>query len=118
MGWRAWEVLKCRVWEHVARGAAWFLGGWCLHLLAGQAGLGECDVERRTPDDWLGDCRRWLRQCLKVYEAQEYEDERLREHAAELVADVDEKLGPVEDGVEEEEDEWEGISDEDQTDDL
>ncbi len=58
--------------------------------------------------------REWLQQSLKLYEMVEYEDERLKEHAMELVAELDgilEEEGEDEGdgGEDEEEEEWDGF---------
>ena len=63
----------------------------------------------------------WLRTCLGIYEEVEYEDERLRDHALELVAGIEKIIGV---GVEDEE--WEesrasgddDIEDEDEDEDM
>ena len=64
--------------------------------------------------------REWLRQSLKLYEMVEYEDERLRDHAMELVEELDAIIGETgEDEVdveEEEEEEWDGFADDDDDD--
>lgn len=56
--------------------------------------------------------REWLRQSLKLYSMLDYEDERLKEHAMELVQELDSIIG--EKGVDEaddaEEEEWNGFS--------
>jgi tetratricopeptide (TPR) repeat protein len=63
----------------------WYLGGWCLHLLAEkQEEAEQIDTYKRS--------RRWLRQCLRLYDLYEYEDERLQEHAKELVVELDKAL--------------------------
>ena len=52
--------------------------------------------------------REWLRNCLKLYGLLDYEDEKLKEHAVELVAALDKELGDAEiedDSFEEWEDE-------------
>ena len=123
---------------------AWYLGGWCLYLLG---------VKMRGDDDGMEDVnghengdskgkgkgkeeeedlytesmvssREWLRQSLKLYELVEYEDERLRDHARELVKELDAIVGgrgedEDEDEVdggeeeeEEEEEEWDGFGEE------
>ncbi|KAM3443542.1 hypothetical protein MY4824_000428 [Beauveria thailandica] len=90
---------------------AWYLGGWALYL----AGEKFRDAKRSTNGDgpsedlrtaWKSS-RRWLAQCLKLFEAQEYEDERLGEHAVELVLSINEEIGEPEEG----EDEWDVASD-------
>ncbi|KAM3510202.1 hypothetical protein MY10362_000120 [Beauveria mimosiformis] len=90
---------------------AWYLGGWALYL----AGEKLRDTKRSTNGDgpsedlrtaWKSS-RRWLAQCLKLFEAQEYEDERLGEHAVELVLSINEEIGEPEEG----EDEWDVASD-------
>ena len=59
--------------------------------------------------------REWLRQSLKLFEMVGYEDERLRDHARELVGEIDGIVG--EHGVEEEEEEeWDGFGDDDEQD--
>ena len=68
---------------------AWYLGGWCLYLAA--------DIHTRDKveewNDTLQSSRQWLRESLRLYDVLEYEDERLQEHAMELVADLDRVLG-------------------------
>ena len=79
----------------------WYLGGWALYLLGekrrnGDAGQTERiekkGEESEEKDDWT-ECWRgsiqWLRTCLKLYEQLDYEDERLREHAIELIAGIE-----------------------------
>ncbi|EME49539.1 hypothetical protein DOTSEDRAFT_68349 [Dothistroma septosporum NZE10] len=106
---------------------AWYLGGWCQYLLA-QHNKADNDLANDSAmDTGAGDqsaavyhralkgSRRWLKMSTKLYERQQYEDDRLFEHAEELVAGLDTVLGPedeqAEGGVEDDEDEWEGIED-------
>lgn len=72
---------------------AWYLGGWCLFLAAEGRKGEEIKGEGRTLTA-LQSSRHWLRESLRLYNGLEYEDERLREHAMELVADLDRELGP------------------------
>ena len=68
----------------------------------------ETEEERRA---LLITSREWLQNSLRLYEMQDYEDERLRDHAVELVAKLDAELG--ENGADEEDgawEEWEGES--------
>ena len=101
---------------------AWYLGGWCLHLMASadkdQSGEDEemkedskDDEEKETlsPEDRkavLLSSREWLRNCLKLYQMLDFEDDRLRDHAKELVENLDQQLGDAEI---DDEDEWEGL---------
>ncbi|KAF4122476.1 TPR domain protein [Geosmithia morbida] len=78
---------------------AWYLGGWCLYIAGDK-------LRQSNPDEWKSlwtSSRQWLAVCLKLYEVQEYEDERLGEHAAELLQSINKELGEPADG---EEDEW------------
>lgn len=85
---------------------AWYLGGWCLYLSA-ETTLRE-DVEERGSS--LRSGRRWLRESLRLCKVLEYEDDRLQDHAAELVTDLDRELGQEDDDESHEdglEGEWE-----------
>jgi hypothetical protein len=79
---------------------AWYLGGWCQVLVAERL----VDDESGKLDKQKG-AREWLKNCLRVYEVVEYEDDRLRDHAMELVATLNIDLG-----VEGHEEEWEDES--------
>ncbi|KAI7086125.1 hypothetical protein KC356_g5303 [Hortaea werneckii] len=103
---------------------AWYLGGWCQNLIAEKltaAGLStdapaEGDEENELLIALKGS-RNWLKMALRLYDLLEYEDDRLDEHAKELVVALDRDLGPeAKDagaGGEDEWEEWDGI-DEDQ----
>lgn len=109
---------------------AWYLGGWCLYLLGlkqmpkgeerDDAGTGDAMEDVNGADELkeeehedlytqsMVSSREWLRQSLQLYEMVEYEDERLREHAMELVEELDAIIGEKgEDEVDEEE--WDGF---------
>lgn len=101
----------------------WYLGGWGLFLLGEKrrnsdaATIERSEKKEEEPeekDDWI-ECWRgsiqWLRTCLKLYEQFEYEDERLREHAKQLLSGIESEFrekGIELDGDEEaaEDDEW------------
>ncbi|KAF2431119.1 hypothetical protein EJ08DRAFT_199488 [Tothia fuscella] len=114
------EVLERLVAEDDCSVEAWYLGGWCLHLLAEKHGKeenGNADLD--NVKDLLVRSRRWLQQCLKLCQQQEYEDDRLQEHATELVKALNGVLGEADEAEEEaaaDEDDWEdaGGSDEDE----
>ncbi|KAJ4311910.1 hypothetical protein N0V94_007713 [Neodidymelliopsis sp. IMI 364377] len=104
------EVLERLVNENDSSVEAWYLGGWCLHLLAiKQKAKGE--EHEKTAISLLKASREWLDNCLKLYGMLEWEDERLKDHAEELLKELNDTLGPA---VEGEEDEW---SDEEEGDD-
>lgn len=65
---------------------AWYLGGWCLYLAA------EASTEASKQDE-LKNSRQWLQESLRLYDCLEYEDDRLRDHALELVSDLNNELG-------------------------
>ena len=103
----------------------WYLGGWGLWLMSEKEedeqynytdGQGENrqegarDEERqRTRADHLRDSRAWLKTCLLLAEQQDYEDDRLRAHAQELIVEIEAKLEAEGMGFEDDEEEWEGV---------
>ncbi|KAI9782965.1 MAG: hypothetical protein M1839_004440 [Geoglossum umbratile] len=108
------EVLERLVGEDDGSVEVWYLGGWGLYLMGGRKkkGLAEGDA-----DDWRVlwiAAREWLQNSLKLYQTLEWEDERLRDHALELVGGLDAELGGeneegegVAHGTDGEDDEWE-----------
>ena len=106
----ALEVVKRLVREDDQSVEARYLGGWCLWLLGGKREV-ENAMDLRTMKDGLEDrddhiasllsSRWWLHQSLTLYQSLDYEDDRLRDHAMELVAELDKRLqGHDVDGVE------------------
>ncbi|GAD99372.1 TPR domain protein [Paecilomyces variotii No. 5] len=93
----ALEVLERLILEDDHSVEAWYLGGWCLHLLAEKeqppapADSEESPAERRHAS--LVASREWLKQSLKLYSLLDYEDVRLKEHALELVEELNKELG-------------------------
>ncbi|KAL5596806.1 hypothetical protein BROUX41_006510 [Berkeleyomyces rouxiae] len=69
---------------------AWYLGGWH-RFLAGEAAAAAGAADEQAPL-WQA-ARRRLSQCLHLYQMLGYEDERLHDHAAELLGQIQEKLG-------------------------
>ena len=108
---------------------AWYLGGWCLHLLFGQAsenadedGSAEDKQESLENDqDEVKNIegntalayasRDWLSESLRLFELLEYEDVRLKDHAQELVSELENTLGSEQEGDEDGEEAWENESD-------
>jgi len=82
-----------------------YLGGWGSYI------VGEKEKAAGKPDDegWRAtwkSARRWLTRCLLLYEGQEYEDEKLKEHAGELLSAINKEIGEPTD-EDEDEDAWE-----------
>ncbi|KAL6251152.1 hypothetical protein RBB50_001360 [Rhinocladiella similis] len=88
----------------------WYLGGWCQVLISQKPGT-ISDEQTKSEET----AKKWLDNCLRLYRLQEYEDDRLRDHALELVKGLNESLG-VEDQMDDDdawEDEEEDEADED-----
>ena len=114
---------------------AWYLGGWCQYLIAernkiisntdGNSARGFDDNGKlRTKDDSfvlaataMRRSRRWLNTCLDLFQKQHYKDDRLFEHATELVNELNSMLGP-EDDEDESDEELVGVDDEEDEDEL
>ncbi|KAL9032359.1 MAG: hypothetical protein Q9180_006548 [Flavoplaca navasiana] len=124
----AMEVLERLIEEDDTSVEAWYLGGWCAYLTAersksvrgtatthnGAKGVQDSEFEAS-----LVSSRDWLKKSLHLYELQDYEDDRLRDHAMELVCDLDTQLGSADEHDEEDaaadDDDWESeLEDEDQ----
>ena len=97
----ALEIVEQLVGEDDESVEAWYLGGWCLWLMGSKQSEADGVEDKKA---LLLSSREWLRNCLKLYELLEYEDDRLRDHAVELVSGLDRELGGEE--IEEEDDEW------------
>ena len=103
----ALEVIERLVTEDDQSVEAWYLGGWCLYLLGEKReNIQDADADavmhdgkpQKEREDSLHvaslvSSREWLRQSLQLYQVLEYEDERLRDHAKELVDGLDAQLG-------------------------
>ncbi|KAI9371457.1 hypothetical protein BJX61DRAFT_534770 [Aspergillus egyptiacus] len=96
----ALEVLERLILEDDQSVEAWYLGGWCLYLLA-EKGEAPSDPEEKQTNEApeskrqasLVASREWLKQSLSLYDLIEYEDERLKDHALELVENMNKELG-------------------------
>jgi hypothetical protein len=110
----ALDVVEVLVGEDDESVEAWYLGGWCLHLMASKTEATNEEEKKEQHTLYLSS-REWLRNCLKLYDLLEYEDERLGSHAKELVAELDKELGDAEIEEDGEEEEWE---DDDEDEDL
>ncbi len=100
----------------------WYLGGWGLWVL-GEKRRGveaddadaatteqkpkkDIDAKEDRMDCWRGSLQ-WLRTCLKLYEQLEYEDDRLRDHAWELVARIEDEFTKRGIDLDEADEDWE-----------
>ncbi|KAI8629257.1 hypothetical protein F5Y19DRAFT_95041 [Xylariaceae sp. FL1651] len=95
------EVLERLVGEDDQSVEVWYLGGWGLYV------TGEKQKAKKAEEDWKTSwisSRVWLNQCLHLYTLQEYEDERLGEHAKELLAVIEKELGEAPAGEEDDDD--------------
>lgn len=86
---------------------ALYLGAWSRSLLH----------EKSQSEDTASESRDWFRRCLRLYTSLGYEDEKLRQHAVEVIARLDEILGTSTTGEEEEDEADDDGEKEDQKDD-
>ena len=125
----ALRVLNRLVQEDDHSVEAWYLGGWCQYLLAERekaAHQNDNRIKANANSDGEEDVvaamkgsRHWLKTSMRLYELLDYEDERLFQHAKELVAELDSVLGPEDEQAEageEYDDEWAGIEDDEEVD--
>ncbi|KAI1807656.1 TPR domain-containing protein [Daldinia bambusicola] len=119
------EVLERLVGEDDESVEVWYLGGWGLYVMGekqkketdkadgkgGGGGGGSSSSEEDWKASWISS-RVWLNQCQHLYQLQDYEDERLGEHAQELLGLIAKELGEAPAGEDEDEDEdWEDEED-------
>ncbi|KAL8992204.1 MAG: hypothetical protein Q9169_007282 [Polycauliona sp. 2 TL-2023] len=92
----AMRVLERLTEEDDSSVEAWYLGGWCAYLFVERSRSAQNSAALEPEDeDSLMFSRDWLKTSLRLYELQDYEDDRLRDHAKELVNDLDTQLGTV-----------------------
>lgn len=111
---RALEVCERLVDDDDESVEAWYLGGLAHYTLGEKekTPTKNGDDAGNLKDGWKKEwvrARQWLAQCLLLFEAEEYEDERLGEHAKELLATVSAEVGDMPDEEEEEGDNWEDV---------
>jgi tetratricopeptide (TPR) repeat protein len=116
---KAVEVCERLVLDDDGSVEAWYLGGMAHYTLGEKGKLEASGVENGNSSsdpkvDWKKEwvrARQWLSQCLLLFEAQEYEDERLGEHAKELLTTVNTEVGDLPDEDDEDEDGagWEDV---------
>ena len=111
------EVLERLVGEDDTSVEVWYLGGWGLYIMGEKQKSGDVKVENGDGESWRVSwisSRQWLTQSLTLFEQQDYEDERLGEHAKELLAKLNSHLGGggTNGDQDEEGEEWEDEDDE------
>ncbi|AEO54242.1 hypothetical protein MYCTH_2296602 [Thermothelomyces thermophilus ATCC 42464] len=99
-----------------------YLGGYARYISGENLKTQGQPSDAETWKAFWRSSRKWLAQCLKVFKQEEYEDERLGEHAQELLESIKGELGEAaENGEDEDEwedtddEEWEGIDDDEDT---
>lgn len=116
MDTEAIDVVERLVYENDTSVEVWYLGGWALYIVGEKQKSGETikDFEIRNWKASWNSSRKWLKKALLLYEQQNYEDERLGEHAKELLSSLNAELG--EDAVEDDIDEWDDIEEDSEKD--
>ncbi|KAH8697534.1 TPR domain protein [Talaromyces proteolyticus] len=101
----ALQVLERLILEDDESIEAWYLGGWCLYLMAEKEREQPTKIDPRSSaegrrHDSMVASREWLKQSLKLYVKMDYEDEKLKEHAVELIQELNKELGEDDDDSE------------------
>ena len=121
----AMQVLERLVTDDDTSVETWYLGGWCQFIQgekargassSGSNGTGRAASEEPAWKAAWAAGRQWLVRCLKLYKLQEYEDERLGEHAHELVQSINGELGALPADEDDDGDEWEDAEEDDEED--
>ena len=114
----ALEVLDRLVREDDQSVEAWYLGGWTLYIKGEKAkernGQAPGGLATQLVTEWEStwkSSKNWLENGLRLYQLLDYEDERLKEHATELVGNLYRSLGDA--AMEETDEEDEEIANED-----
>lgn len=93
----ALEVLERLILEDDQSVEAWYLGGWCLYLLAEKQqapkDITEDEAAESPRHASLIASREWLKQSLKLYDLLDYEDEPLQAHALEIIQGMVAEIG-------------------------
>jgi tetratricopeptide (TPR) repeat protein len=116
MDGEAIEVLERLVGEDDSSVEVWYLGGWGLYIMGDKQKNGKAEGEdgESWRISWISS-RQWLDHSLRLFEQQDYEDDRLGEHAKELLSVLNKELGGAAvTGEEEDDDEWEDDASEDE----
>jgi hypothetical protein len=85
------EVLERLVDEDDESIEVWYLGGWGLYIMGEKKKEFASTNADKDRDDWRAlwiASRDWLQKSLMLYQMLEYEDDRLRDHAKELIGNL------------------------------
>lgn len=107
----AFDVVQGLIREDDQSVESWYLGGWCQMLIAEKT-RGDEEARKKSQEQ----AKTWLDSCLRLFRVQQYEDDRLRDHALELVQQLNKALG-VEDQMDDDENAWEDEDDDEEEDD-
>ncbi len=89
------------------------LGGFFLYTIGQKARESKNADEESWKETWASS-RRWLSTCLRLFDAQDYEDDKLGEHAKEILAVIVSEIGEAPDDDEEDWVDSEGADEEDE----
>lgn len=117
----ALEVVERLVSEDDQSVEGWYLGGWTLYLMGDKRRRNAAASSKaEEPAEWTTlwkSSKDWLENALKLYRALDYEDDKLRDHATELVDTLGREVGNMEgadsDADDAEDSNWEDASDDD-----
>ncbi|KAK4158211.1 hypothetical protein C8A00DRAFT_28922 [Chaetomidium leptoderma] len=119
---QAMEVTERLIDEDDQSVEALYLGGYAKYISGEKLKTQSQPSDAETWKTVWRSSRKWLTQCLKVFGQEEYEDERLGEHAQDLLDSIKGELGEAaEDGEngdaweDTDDEEWEGLDDEEDT---
>lgn len=108
------EVLERLVNEDDTSVEVWYLGGWGLYIIGEKQKNGDGAEGETYKISWISS-RQWLSHSMRLFDMQDYEDDRLGDHARELIAILDKDLGgQALHADEDEEESVSGESDEDE----
>ena len=102
----ALAVLDRMVLEDDQSVETWYLGGWCQYLLGKkmQESSSTDAPQGENAQSALLSSRGWLKRSLQLYDALDYEDNKLKEHTLELVREIEHELKDVIENMDDEED--------------
>ncbi|CZR60831.1 related to TPR domain protein [Phialocephala subalpina] len=104
------EVLERLVGEDDSSVEVWYLGGWGLYIMGEKQKNGEVTANDGEGESWRVSwisSRQWLQHSQRLFKQQDYQDERLGEHAKELLKTLNSELGDTAKEEEEDGEEWE-----------